>query len=91
MIVSLQLFSQFPGAASGKAGQAANIGHVYGKIVDSLGKPVSDASVVILQNRFDSATKKKKDVLLKAVITKANGEFSLEELPMFGALKLKIM
>lgn len=90
--LSIQLFAQFPGGAGGmKPGQAPpSIGHVYGKLVDSAGKPVSDASVVILQNKYDTATKKKKDVLLKAEITKGNGEFSLSELPMFGALKLKI-
>lgn len=84
--------AQFPGGgAAGKAGQAPpSIGNVYGKIVDSVGKPLSDASVVILQNRLDTASKKRKDVLLKAVITKANGEFNFDELPVFGALKLKI-
>lgn len=89
LFASLQLFAQMPGA--GKPGQAPPaIGHVYGKIVDSAGKPVSDVSVLLMQNKFDSATKKKKDVLLKGVTTKANGEFDFDELPIFGPLKLKI-
>ncbi|MDB5248905.1 MAG: TonB-dependent receptor [Segetibacter sp.] len=91
-LCAFSVSAQFPGAApAGKPGQAPpSIGHVYGKLVDSLGKGVSDASVVILQSRMDTLTKKRKDVLLKAVATKANGEFSFSELPMFGPLKLKI-
>ncbi|HSU50953.1 MAG TPA: TonB-dependent receptor [Segetibacter sp.] len=91
--LSIQLFAQFPmgGAAGAKAGQAPpSIGNVYGKVIDSLGKPLADASVVMLVNRMDSVTKKRKDVLLKAIITKANGEFNFAELPIFGGLKLKI-
>ena len=84
------LSAQYPGAA-GRQGQAPpSIGHVYGKLIDSSGKAISDASIAILQNRFDTASKKKKDILLKAQITKANGEFDFSELPVFGAMKLKI-
>ena len=90
MILSVGVFAQFPGMPGGASKSTPNMGHVYGKLVDSLGKPVADASVVLLQNKFDSVSKKKKDVLLKAVITKGNGEFNFEELPMFGVLKMKI-
>ncbi|MEO5999150.1 MAG: outer membrane beta-barrel protein [Chitinophagaceae bacterium] len=69
---------------------AAAIGHVYGKIVDNAGKAVSDASVILLQSRMDTVSKKMKDILLKGTATKNNGEFSLEELPVTGSLKLKI-
>src|SRR4051794_37919414 len=89
--LTLNLFAQFPTAGAGKGNsQAANIGHVYGKIIDSLGKPVGDASVVLLQTKFDTTTKKKKDVLLKGGPASANGEFDFDQLPMFGQLKLKI-
>src|SRR4030095_3656777 len=88
---SAALFAQFPVGANNKTGQAPpSIGHVYGKVVDSTGKAIADASVVVLQNRFDSVSKKKKDVLLKGVSTNHLGEFSVSELPMFGGLKLKI-
>jgi ferric enterobactin receptor len=90
--LTIQLFAQFPmGGGAGKPGQAPpSIGNVYGKLIDSLGKPVGDASVVMLVNRMDTVTKKRKDVLLKAIITKSNGEFNFSELPVFGGLKLKI-
>ncbi len=61
------------------------------KITDSSGKSINGASVILMQQKFDSATKKKKDVLLKAMTTKANGEFNLEDLPVMGALTLKII
>lgn len=83
--------AQYPAVGGGGRGQnAPNMGHVYGKIVDSAGKAISEASVILLQNKFDSVSKKRKDVLLKGQTTKANGEFNLEDLPMFGQLKLKI-
>ncbi|MES1221749.1 MAG: TonB-dependent receptor, partial [Bacteroidota bacterium] len=84
---SLAATAQMPGAGGGKP---ANIGHVYGKITDSSGKALADASVLLLQTKYDTVTKKNKEVLLKGMTTKANGEFNLEELPMFGKLKLKI-
>src|ERR1022692_2335011 len=89
--LKFSLFAQMPGGMPGNGKmQAPSIGHIYGKLVDSAGKPLSDVSVILLQNRFDSASKKPKDVLLKGLTTKASGEFSFEELPVFGKLKLKI-
>jgi ferric enterobactin receptor len=94
LIIGLAGRAQFPGAmpSGGKGAAAApSIGHFYGKIVsDSLGKPIEGASVILLQNRLDTVSKKRKDVLVKGLLTKANGEFSFEDLPMFGAYKLKI-
>jgi len=87
--LKFSVFAQMPGGIPGN-GKPPSIGHIYGKLVDSAGKPVSDVSVILVQNRFDTASKKTKDVLLKGLTTKANGEFSFEELPMFGNLKLKI-
>lgn len=85
-------FAQFPmmGAPKGKSQAVPNLGHVYGKVVDKEDKPISEASVVLLHNVYDTITKKRKEVLLKGFVTKANGEFSFEELPIMGPLKLKI-
>ncbi|MFL5787262.1 MAG: outer membrane beta-barrel protein [Flavisolibacter sp.] len=92
LFLSYCLFAQFPMAGAGGKGQQSvpNMGHVYGKIVDKDLKPISDVSVVLLHTKFDSVTKKRKEVLLKGFVTKGNGEFSFEELPIFGPLKLKI-
>jgi outer membrane receptor protein involved in Fe transport len=88
---TLSLSAQFPmvGAAGNRQGPPS-IGRVYGKLVDSTGKGIRDASVVILQNRMDTATKKMKEVLLKGVSTQGNGDFNLEGLPIMGPLKLSI-
>ncbi|MEI8074461.1 MAG: outer membrane beta-barrel protein, partial [Bacteroidota bacterium] len=93
MIFIAQLsFAQFPGgmAAAMKSPGAMNIGHVYGKIVDSSGKAIAEGSVVLLQKKYDSASKKMKEVMFKAINSSAIGEFSFEELPIMGSLKLKI-
>ena len=84
------LYAQFPAAGGKQMQQPPSIGHVYGKITDSTGAAVNGASVILLQNRFDTVTKKRKEVLLKGITTKANGEFSFTDLPVFPALKLKI-
>lgn len=65
-------------------------GRVYGKLVDSAGKAIRDASVMVLQKRFDTSTKQFKEVLLKGVSTQSNGDFNLEELPIMGELLLNI-
>ncbi|CAL1519822.1 outer membrane beta-barrel family protein [Chitinophaga sp. MM2321] len=77
-------------APAGRGMSMGNNGHVYGRVIDTDGKAVNYASVIILQNRMDTATKKMKEFLVKGVLTKGKGEFSLDELPMKGPLKLRI-
>ncbi len=80
--------AQMPG--NGRAGQVMpNLGHVYGKLKDNAGKPVEGASVLVLQTKFDSATKKPRAVLVKGAVTTGAGEFNFEELPLMG-IKIKI-
>lgn len=77
-------------AGNSRPGQGMpNLGHAYGKLKDSLGKPVEGASVLALQTKFDTATKKSKTVLLKGMLTNNTGEFNFEELPLMG-VKIKI-
>src|SRR5688572_22109369 len=91
ILSSFSVFAQMPGGMMGGGqGTSSTIGRIYGKLVDSSGKGIGDASVLLLQTKFDSATKKNKDVLLKGMTTQANGDFNLEELPVFKPLKLKI-
>ncbi len=92
IFLGLNTMAQMPGgmpAGMQNAGPG-NLGHVYGKIVNDAGKPVSEASVLLMQKKMDSTTKKMKDVLLTATVTKNNGDFSFEELPVRGNLTLKI-
>ncbi|MBX2925055.1 MAG: TonB-dependent receptor [Chitinophagaceae bacterium] len=67
-----------------------SIGHLYGKVVDGSGKGIAEASVLILENKMNPETQKAKEILLKGVSTRNNGEFSVEELPVASTLKLKI-
>ncbi len=90
--LSLQLSAQIPGAAGGgrNSGQM-NMGRLYGKILDSkTGKPIDAASVQLIQNKFDSTTKTRKDVIVNGQLTVANGDFSLENLNIMVQYKLKI-
>lgn len=92
LYLALSLSAQSPAgmAGSGKMQAPPSIGRIYGKLVDSTGKNIRDASVMILQRKMDTATHKMKEVLLKGVSTQANGDFSLEGLPIFGPLKLTV-
>jgi ferric enterobactin receptor len=83
-----QMPGGMPGGMGGMGG--GNIGHVYGKLTDAEGKPISGASVMLMRKKMDSATKKMKQVLVKGMITKANGDFSFDELPVMGSMLLKI-
>lgn len=67
-----------------------NVGHFYGRVVDAKNKGIDAASVELIQSKYDTATKAPKDVVIKAVLTKSNGDFSLENLPVMGNYKLKI-
>lgn len=81
-------FAQFSGRGGG---QNLNLGHFYGKIVDAVTfKPIDAASVQLLQNKLDTITKKKKEVIVAGMLTDKRGEFSLENLPVMAQYKLLI-
>ena len=91
VLLTTLLNAQMPqGMPTGSKTAAANIGRVYGKVLDADGKPLMDASVMVMQKKFDTASKKSKDVLVKGMITKANGDFDFDQLPIMGSLQLKI-
>ncbi len=78
-----------PGGNRG-SNQNMNLGHFYGKIVDAANKPVEAASVQLIQNKLDSFTKKRKDIVIAGMLTDKKGEFSLENLPVMASFKLKV-
>lgn len=89
VLLSFSLQAQPPGARGG--GQNMNMGHFYGKIIDALSnKPVEAASVQLIQNKLDSFTKKRKDIVVAGMLTDKKGEFSLENLPVMASFKLKV-
>src|ERR1700753_3070227 len=99
LIVGLVLattgFSQGPptggGGRRGMGGQVPAIGHFYGKVVDSkTNKGMDGASVQLIMSKYNPATQSQKDSVVGGMITRKNGEFSLENLPIIGSFRLKI-
>ncbi|HEU4573520.1 MAG TPA: outer membrane beta-barrel family protein [Chitinophagaceae bacterium] len=91
LLITFSVNAQNPYQGGNRGGGRQINGRFYGKIVDSVSnKPIEFASVQLLQNRFDSVSRKRKEVVVAGMLTKANGEFSLENVPAFGQYKLKI-
>ena len=88
-------YAQIPagvGAPGGRPGGGnMNIGRFYGRIIDATtNKGVDAASVQLIQNKFDAATKKRKDTIIAGMLTDRRGEFSFEGLPVAASYKLVI-
>ena len=87
-------YGQMPGGNGARAqmgGQNMNMGHLYGKVLESTSnKPLEAASVLLVQNKFDTATKKRKDVVIAGMFTDKKGEFSLEGVNIMASYRLKI-
>ena len=86
MAVVIVLFSI--GRVPAQPPGGANSGHIYGKLVDSAGKGLSRASVLILKMSIDKQGKPK-EMLVKGLTTQGNGDFSAEDLPVGIPLQLK--
>lgn len=86
-------FSQPPSGArpGGFGGNYATNGRFYGRIVDAKTNKGIDASTVQLtQIKTNPQSKEKTESVISGQLTKANGDFSLENLPTNGEMKLKI-
>src|SRR5690606_15661136 len=97
-IFTLSLITLFIGSLTiaqqpnGMNNRAAGVsGRFYGKIVDSITKkPIDATSVQLYQTRMDSVTRQRKDVIVTGMLTQANGDFSLENVPVMGQYILRI-
>src|SRR5258708_915500 len=91
-------WAKMPGAGSGGRqgggfgnGQVPNMGHFYGKIVDAkTDKGMDGVSVQLIQSKFDTVTRKRKDTVIAGMITGRKGDFSMESLAVFGNFRRKI-
>lgn len=92
ILIILTCMTSFLSLAQIPQGGPANMpkGRVFGKVVDAQGKPVEFATVVLSRTTFDATTKKNKDVSIKAMQSELNGDFSLNDLPLMGKMKIKI-
>lgn len=92
LIFNLALFAQNPMAnrGGGRTGGQMPTGRFYGKVVDGGNKGVEAASVTLVANRMDTATKKAKEVMVGGMLTGKGGNFTLENVPAFGRYQLHI-
>ncbi|MBL7724717.1 MAG: TonB-dependent receptor [Chitinophagaceae bacterium] len=93
LLITCYTSAQVPSGGGNRpaGGRSQMAGSFYGKLIEAKSlKPIEYASVQLLQNRFDSATKKRKDVVVAGMLTKTNGEFRLENIPAFGQYKLQV-
>jgi len=91
LLISAITNAQMPGGGN-RSGMAQQLnGGFYGKIIDSItGKPIEAASVQLIQNKYDTVTKKRKEAVIGGMLTKNNGEFNIEGIPAMGQYKLRI-
>jgi outer membrane cobalamin receptor len=88
LLFNICLYAQFP---QGMQGRNANIGRIYGKVIDnSTGKGLEFATVRLMTTKFDTLSKAPKQSLVTGQITQSNGEFNLEQVPVMGQLTLII-
>ncbi|HTM92960.1 MAG TPA: outer membrane beta-barrel protein, partial [Flavisolibacter sp.] len=90
--IVLVSFGQMPGGFQRNAmqqGQAPQ-GRFYGKIVDAANKGIEAVSVLLVTTKMDSVTKKPKEAVVGGMLTSNTGDFSVENVPLFGKYKLRI-
>lgn len=94
VVASLSLTAQpagMPRGAGGGGFGGAQTGRLYGKVIDSASKKGIDAvSVQLVSSKFDMATRQRKDTIIAGMLTAANGNFSLENVPMMGDYRIRI-
>lgn len=89
--LTLGTTAQMPGAPTNRpAGAQQMTGRLYGRVVDAANKGIEAASVTLVTERMDSATKQRKEVIVGGMLTTANGDFSIENVPVMGRYKLRI-
>lgn len=89
LFISIQVIGQRPANARQAGGQQPT-GRFYGKIVDASNKGVDAASVTLVQQRTDTVTNQRKETVVGGMLTGANGEFSIENVPAFGRYTLRV-
>jgi len=91
LFFSITSFAQMPTGGMGGGGAASKVGHFYGKVIDSVtGKAVPYAVVELMGTKWDSVSKTRIPAVIAGQVCGANGEFSLEQLPIMGKMTLKI-
>lgn len=97
LLACTTLMAQVPGgmpqgAQRSGGGGSMNIGRFYGRIIDGTAgnKGLDAASVQLIQSKFDTLSKKRKDTIIAGMLTDKRGEFSFEGLPIAASFRLKV-
>ncbi|MDQ6609321.1 MAG: TonB-dependent receptor [Bacteroidota bacterium] len=92
MISFLGLISYAQNPMFNRGGQGGQMpaGHFYGKVVDAANNGLEAASVILVTKKMDSATKTMKEVVVGGMLTTGSGDFSIENVPLFGRYTLRI-
>ncbi|MDH7460398.1 TonB-dependent receptor [Chitinophagaceae bacterium 26-R-25] len=92
-VFSISAHAQYPGGGGGqrRTGGGNMTGRMYGKIVDEkTNKGIDAATIELIQSKFDTLTRKRKDTVITGMLTRSNGDFSLENVPLFGQFRITI-
>lgn len=85
------VLAQMPGMGTRTGGQNMEMGQLYGKIVSADGgKPIEGASAQLLQSKFDSIAKKRKELIIRTVISDKKGDFVFDNLHIMAQYKIRI-
>ncbi|MDQ3683480.1 MAG: TonB-dependent receptor, partial [Bacteroidota bacterium] len=87
-LLVLASMAQMPGNRGGNGSQIN--GRFYGKIIDASKKGIDAASIVLVQDKMDTVAKQKKEVIVGGMLTSANGDFSIENVPAMARYKLRV-
>ena len=91
LLLTLTLAAQPAGVPRNGGFGGSQTGRMYGKVVDSLsGKGIDAVSVQLVSTKFDMARRQRKDTILTGMLTPANGNFSLENIPLMGDYTIRI-
>jgi outer membrane receptor protein involved in Fe transport len=89
-VIMFQFSFGQPGRPGG-GGQQMNIGRFYGKVVDSkTNKGMEAVSVQLISSKMDTSLKKRRDTVIAGMFTPKSGNFSFENLPVFGNYRITI-
>ncbi len=89
-LVASFVFAQNPMFNRGGQGGQIPTGRLYGKVLDPSNRGVEAASVTLVTKKMDTVTKQMKDVIAGGMLTSKTGDFSIENVSLFGRYTLRI-
>lgn len=93
LLFTVTLHAQNPAAEKSGNGSSRqmNTGRFYGRILDETsGKGIEFATIQLFETIYDSVKKQQKRKLITGALTEANGDFSLENVPVKGSFQMHV-